>query len=68
MTTAAVARFTAAAAGDLEKAIRYADRAEREKDPLFVLLARLWPEYRDLRKDPRFNAIVERLQLLGAHS
>ena len=55
--------YAAAAAGEPEKAIAYADRAERERDPLFVLLARLWPEYAPLRKDPRFNAIVDRLQL-----
>ncbi len=57
--------FAASAAGELEKAIVYADRAERERDPLFVLLARLWPEYDELRKDARFNAIVDRLQLPG---
>ncbi len=60
--------YAAAAAGELEQAIGYADRAEREKDPLFVLLARLWPEYHELRKDPRFNAIVDRLKLPGTRS
>ena len=53
------------AAGERELAIAYADRAERERDPLFVLLARLWPDYAPMRQDPRFNAIVERLNLPG---
>ena len=60
--------FAATAAGEWEKGIAYADRAERERDPLFVLLARLWPEYEPLRKDPRFIAIVDRLQLPGYRS
>jgi serine/threonine protein kinase/tetratricopeptide (TPR) repeat protein len=55
--------YAAEAAGEREKAIAYADRAERERDPLFVLLARLWPEYAPLRTDPRFHAIVARLRL-----
>ena len=48
---------------DMEKAIRYAERAEAERDPLFVLVARLWPEYGRIRQDPRFKAIVDRLHL-----
>jgi serine/threonine-protein kinase len=53
------------AAGEQDKAIAYADRAERERDPLFVLMARLWPGYAAMREDPRFQAIVERLNLPG---
>jgi TolB-like protein/Flp pilus assembly protein TadD len=53
------------AAGERDKAIAYADRAERERDPLFVLMARLWPGYASMRQDPRFQAIVERLNLPG---
>jgi serine/threonine-protein kinase len=49
--------------GEMEKAIAYADRAERERDPLFVVSARLWPDYDVLRPDPRFQAIVDRLRL-----
>jgi len=55
--------YAAAAAGDMDTAIMYADRAECERDPLFVVLARLWPEYDPLRPDPRFRAIVDRLHL-----
>lgn len=51
------------AAGERDKAIAYADRAERERDPLFVLMARLWPGYAPMRQDPRFKAIVPRLNL-----
>ena len=59
----AMLAHAAAAAGDMEKAIRYAERAEAEPDPLFVIMARLWPEYGLLRQDPRFKAIVDRLHL-----
>ena len=51
------------AAGERDLAIAYADRAERERDPLFVLIARLWPDYAPMRQDPRFKAIVARLEL-----
>jgi hypothetical protein len=51
------------AARERDKAIAYADRAERERDPLFVLMARLWPGYAPMRQDPRFKAIVPRLNL-----
>jgi serine/threonine protein kinase/tetratricopeptide (TPR) repeat protein len=55
--------YAAAAAGETERGIAYADRAERERDPLFVIMARSWPDYDDLRRDPRFAAIVDRLRL-----
>ncbi len=32
-----------------------------EKDPMFVLIARTWPEYQRLRADPRFQKIVGEL-------
>jgi serine/threonine-protein kinase len=57
--------IAAIAAGDREKSLAYIERAESERDPLFVLLARLWPEYDPMRSDPRFNAIVDRLRLPG---
>ena len=57
--------ITAAAAGELERAIELAGRAESERDPLFVIVARLWPAYDGLRRDPRFRAIVDRLRLPG---
>jgi serine/threonine-protein kinase len=57
--------IAATAAGESEKSLAYIERAESERDPLFVLLARLWPEYEPLRNDPRFNATVDRLRLPG---
>ena len=57
--------FAAWAAGEKHKAIAYAERAERERDPLFVLIARLWPSYAPMREDARFTAIVDRLKLPG---
>ena len=50
-------------AGQREKALAYIERAESERDPLFVLLARLWPEYDQLRNEPRFIAALARLRL-----
>ena len=57
----------AAAAGEFEKAIKYAERAEAERDPLFVMLARFWPDYDSLRPDPRFQAILDRFRFPGWH-
>ena len=36
-----------------------------ERDPLFVMLARTWPDYDVLRADSRFREIVGRLNLPG---
>jgi len=55
-------------AGDLEKALAYIERAESERDTLFVVLARWWPEYDSMRKDARFSAAVDRLRLPGYRS
>lgn len=55
--------MAAAAAGELEKGIALADRAERERDPVFMLLARTWPNFEPLRTDRRFSQIVARLGL-----
>jgi len=38
-------------------------RALDERDPLFVIMARNWPYYDELRADPRFLSIVEELRL-----
>ena len=37
--------------------------AESERDTLFVVLARWWPESDSMRNDARFNAVVDRLRL-----
>jgi tetratricopeptide (TPR) repeat protein len=60
--------IAAISAGEWEKSLAYAERAESERDPLFVLLARLWPECEPMRNDTRFNAIVDRLRLPGYHA
>ena len=61
------AMLTAAAAaiGDVDRAIDFAQQALKQKDPLFVLLARTWPDYDSLRTDSRFLGILSRLNLPG---
>ena len=51
----------AGAAGDMDRAIGFAQQALDEKDPLFVLFARTWPGYDQLRTDSRFVEIASRL-------
>jgi serine/threonine-protein kinase len=55
----------AAAVGEMDRAIAFAQQAVDNKDPLFVMLARAWPGYDRLRTDPRFLEIVGRLGLPG---
>ena len=55
----------AAAVGEMDRAIALAQQALDDKDPLFVMLARTWPDYERLRADPRFLKIVSRLGLPG---
>ena len=55
----------AGAVGDMDRAISFAQRALDERDPLFVMMARSWPEYDRLRTDVRFQEIVGRLALPG---
>ena len=55
----------AAAIGDMDQAIAFAQRALDEKDPLLVMLARTWPTYNQLRTEARFLQIVNRLGLPG---
>jgi tetratricopeptide (TPR) repeat protein len=57
--------YAASSAGEMDQAVAYADRAERDRDPLFGLLARSWPEFEALRDDSRFRTIVDRLHLPG---
>jgi hypothetical protein len=57
--------YAASSAGEMDQAVAYADRAERDRDPLFGLLARSWPEFEALRDDARFRTIVDRLHLPG---
>lgn len=52
---------TAFAAGDAERALAYAQQALEEREPPFLLMSRHWPDFADLRKDPRFAALVRQL-------
>ena len=55
----------AAAVGERDRAIAFAQQALDDKDPLFVTLARTWPGYGQLRTDSRFLKIVSHLALPG---
>lgn len=55
----------AAAVGKMDRAIIFAQQALDDKDPLFVMLARTWPDYDRLRADCRFQEIVSHLRLPG---
>jgi serine/threonine-protein kinase len=57
--------IAAAAVGEREKALVLAERAESERDPLFVMLSRLWPDFDVLRDEPRFQAVISRMQFPG---
>lgn len=51
----------AEAAGHRDLAIQYAERAWAEREPLFILLARHFPEFGEVRSDPRFQAILREM-------
>lgn len=53
----------AASMGKIDRAIAFAQQALDDRDPLFVLLARTWPDYDNVRSDQRFRDIVSRLNL-----
>lgn len=57
----AVLIIPAEAAGHRDLAIQYAERAWAEREPPFILLARHYPEYREIRSDPRFQAILREM-------
>ena len=48
---------TAAAAGELEKALAHATKAYEVRDP-YMILAKHWPDFARLREDPRFKDII----------
>jgi Flp pilus assembly protein TadD len=53
--------LSAEAAGQREEALAFARRAWDERDPAFILHARYFTEFRTLRSDPRFAAIVREM-------
>jgi tetratricopeptide (TPR) repeat protein len=57
--------LAASAAGEIDLAIGFTQQAVDEKDPLFVMMARKWPDYERLRSDPRFRKIASRLGFPG---
>ena len=59
----AMMTIAAAAAGNREQAIVFARQAEEIRDPLFMMIARCWPQYEELRTDPRFLDVVRQLDL-----
>ena len=53
--------LTAEASGEHEEAMVFARRAWDEREPTFILHARHFPEFRTLRSDPRFVAILREM-------
>lgn len=51
-------------AGHQDDAVAYARRALATREPLFLLVARYTPIYRDMQADPRIEAIVGELDAL----
>jgi Flp pilus assembly protein TadD len=55
--------ISTAAVGDRDTAFELLQRACDEREPLLVLVARLTPNLRRLREDPRFADVLRRLAL-----
>jgi hypothetical protein len=55
----------AAAVGEIDRAIKFARQGIEDRDPLFVMLVRTWPDYERIRTDARFLEIVSQLRLPG---
>jgi len=51
----------AEAAGHRDLAIAYAQRAWADREPMFLLFARHFPEWRSIRSDPRFQVILREM-------
>ena len=56
--------LTAEAAGQREEALGYARRAWDQREPPFLLWGRHFPQYRTLRSDSRFAAILQEMDSL----
>jgi len=55
----------AASIGEIDRALEFAQQALEIRDPMFLMLARSWPDFENLRKDSRFLEIVAQLNLPG---
>jgi serine/threonine-protein kinase len=55
--------ISASAIGDMDGAIEYAQQACDEREPLLVIMTRVFPNARRLREDPRFADVLRRLAL-----
>ncbi|MGH9199731.1 MAG: hypothetical protein ACRD2A_00660 [Vicinamibacterales bacterium] len=53
--------MAASAVGDQDQAIEFAQQASDQREPVLIILARVWPHYRRLREDPRFSDVIRRL-------
>ena len=49
-----------ASLGDKDEAMRWLDQGYTEHDA-FMILLKVWPAYDPLRSDPRFEALVRRM-------
>ena len=56
----------AASMGEIDRSIKFAQQALDDRDPMFVMLTRSWPDYNNVRTDSRFQAIVSHLKLPAA--
>lgn len=59
--------IAADAAGKREQALLFAQQAVDIRDPIFVMTARCWPQFRNLRTDVRFLEVVRQLALPNWH-
>jgi Flp pilus assembly protein TadD len=57
--------LTSAAVGDMDAAMEYAQQSCDEREPGLMLFARVFPNLRRLRADPRFADVLRRLALPG---
>ena len=55
--------MVSAAVGDMDAAMEYAQQSCDEREPAMVIFARLFPNMRRLRADPRFADVLRRLAL-----
>ena len=52
----------AAAVGELDAAVTYAQMGLEQRDLLLVVMARTWPGLEPIREDPRMQAITQELR------